>query len=374
MVNCDTSKKTVRRDDTTAATKKQQKCWFLRRFMPKMRRSTVRKMKKFAIEFGGKVCMLLPFVSFTLYVSSKSFVDFAPGSNPHSFNYKILETDTCSDLPNMTVVILAHSSPSNIERRNSLRRSWANYKLLVSQNTTLLFFMGQSHSPQVNKAVIKESELYHDIIQEDYIDSYRNMTYKFMSVIKWTVKFCSHVRYMLKIDDDVFINILALGPFLRKPEITSLLDYRSILCKTWVNEKPVRLRRKNIGKWAVSFREFHAKVYPVYCSGMFVLLSLRNAKKIFEMSMQLSYFWIDDVFMTGIVAAKLKLLHHHLPNVRPYGNPVVQFNKDNAHHLNSYHTDGNYNHIYTLWNLYQKKIHSLQMANYTSDSFTANEL
>lgn len=302
--------KTLKNDATTH----QQKC-FLRKLMPKIRRSTVRKIKKFTIDFGGRFFVLLFFVSFTWYVSSKSFVDSPPESNPHSFHYKILETDTCLDQPNMTVVILAHSSPSNIERRNSLRRSWANYKLLGSQNTSLLFFMGHSHSSQINKAIVRESALHHDIIQEDYVDSYRNMTYKFMSAIKWTIKFCSHVRYVLKVDDDVFVNIHALGPFLRKPEITSLLDYRSILCKTCVNEKPVRRQRKHFSKWVVTFREFRARVYPVYCSGMFVLLSLKNAKKIFEMSMQLSYFWIDDVFMTGIVAAKLNLLHYHLPNI-----------------------------------------------------------
>ena len=51
-----------------------------------------------------------------------------------------------------------------------------------------------------------ESETHGDILQERFEDSYRNLTIKTMLFLKWYNQKCSHIPYLLKADDDVFLN------------------------------------------------------------------------------------------------------------------------------------------------------------------------
>lgn len=39
---------------------------------------------------------------------------------------------------------------------------------------------------------------------------YRNLILKFIFVLKWMSSFCGNVKYGLKVDDDVFVNIFNL--------------------------------------------------------------------------------------------------------------------------------------------------------------------
>ena len=84
--------------------------------------------------------------------------------------------------------------------------------LQSSQMCTLLtldiYFdiLGNDTSPlQVN--VSKESDEFDDIIQEDFIDSYANLTVKSLMLLKWYTQHCHTVPYVLKTDDDVYINL-----------------------------------------------------------------------------------------------------------------------------------------------------------------------
>ena len=51
-----------------------------------------------------------------------------------------------------------------------------------------------------------ENDRYHDLLQGSFKDTYRNLTYKHITVLKWVLYYCPGVRYVLKSDDDVFVN------------------------------------------------------------------------------------------------------------------------------------------------------------------------
>lgn len=51
-----------------------------------------------------------------------------------------------------------------------------------------------------------ENDRYHDILQGSFKDTYRNMTYKHIMALKWVLYYCPEVRYVLKSDDDTFVN------------------------------------------------------------------------------------------------------------------------------------------------------------------------
>jgi len=48
------------------------------------------------------------------------------------------------------------------------------------------------------------------IVKADFQDSYRNLTYKAMSALSWISRHCNNTRYVLKTDDDAYVNMRAL--------------------------------------------------------------------------------------------------------------------------------------------------------------------
>jgi len=59
----------------------------------------------------------------------------------------------------------------------------------------------------------KEVTSFGDILEEDYLDTYHNLTLKSISILKWVNLTCftgnltSMPYHVLKVDDDVFVNI-----------------------------------------------------------------------------------------------------------------------------------------------------------------------
>ena len=94
----------------------------------------------------------------------------------------------------------------NFQERAAIRDSWASDS---NANTKVIFLLGHigndTSALQIN--VTKESEEFDDIIQEDFIDSYANLTVKSLMLLKWFKQHCEKVPYVLKTDDDVYINL-----------------------------------------------------------------------------------------------------------------------------------------------------------------------
>lgn len=45
------------------------------------------------------------------------------------------------------------------------------------------------------------------MIVEDFIDTYNNLTVKTLMLLKWVKNNCNDVTYIMKTDDDVYINM-----------------------------------------------------------------------------------------------------------------------------------------------------------------------
>lgn len=60
----------------------------------------------------------------------------------------------------------------------------------------------------------EEGRTYRDIIQEDFLDTYFNLTLKSILALKWVTQHCTGLEYFMKADDDVFINVPKLMSYL----------------------------------------------------------------------------------------------------------------------------------------------------------------
>lgn len=86
------------------------------------------------------------------------------------------------------LLMLVHSAPENFLKRNIVRETWGQQ----STDVALLFLVGSSDEHQTSLKV--ENRKYKDLIQGNFRDAYRNMTYKHVMALKWATYHCPSKR------------------------------------------------------------------------------------------------------------------------------------------------------------------------------------
>lgn len=158
--------------------------------------------------------------------------------------------------------------------------------------------MGTVQSQSLQKKIDDEEATYNDIIQGNFVDSYHNLTYKHTMALKWFSENCPHVKYLFKIDDDVFVNIPGTYGYLRSNEKdTKFLmgPYRA----------PEEVHRE--GKWNVKREEFIDNNFPEFVVGSTVIYSNDYTRDAYKQTRTTRFFWVDDVFITGLIRMQLNV-------------------------------------------------------------------
>lgn len=200
-------------------------------------------------------------------------------------------------------MIIVHSAPEHFAARQAIRSTWGSIKSLKNKKIRLIFLLGKTgnwvkDSDLVETAIFRESELFGDIVTASFVDSYKNLTYKHLMGYKWATSFCPDSTFILKSDDDAFIDIFQLFDF-----ITRTYGYKpspgTLICNVFPEgSKPVRASDKMGTKWAVSKEEYPHDIYPKYCGGLAYLVTPDVVKQILSVSDKVKLFWIDDVWVT----------------------------------------------------------------------------
>ena len=163
--------------------------------------------------------------------------------------------------------------------------------------------MGRPDNPQVINDVMKENDIYHDIVMEDFRSHYNNMTYSALGAFKWILLHCPNVRYILKSDDDVYVNVAEVINELYTKYVNSS---RFILCMLYHN-MPILRDKPWCAKWCVDRSYLPGKkYYPEYCSGSAYFFTKDIIHDMYNASLHAPYFFIDDAFVTGIIRQKVK--------------------------------------------------------------------
>jgi hypothetical protein len=149
------------------------------------------------------------------------------------------------------------------ELRNTIRKTWANRTTFPTVN--VVFILGLSVDPAVNLKVLEENERYGDIIQGDFIDAYRNLSFKSYIQWRWTTYMCKNAKFYAKQDDDVMLNTPVLVKFLNNK---SVFNPPEVSFSGQVLRGSVADRNKN-GKFYASFEEWPEPVYKTYTNGPF---------------------------------------------------------------------------------------------------------
>jgi hypothetical protein len=228
--------------------------------------------------------------------------DFTQLIDLKTFHFLKNVPSACNQSNHLLVII--HSAPQNIEKRSAIRDTWG----AKSNNfSNVIFMLGYTSDLKIQKILDEEQSKYNDIVQGNFIDKYRNITYKHVMALKWIYYYCnSDIKYILKSDDDVFINMPNLISF-----IPTLPTSKLIFCDVIYN---ARVKRTWRSKWRVSYKEYASRTYPNYCAGWAILYSRDMIHRLYSESQKHPFFWVDDVLLTGILAKKLKIKHFAAAN------------------------------------------------------------
>ncbi|KAK2492330.1 hypothetical protein MC885_010553 [Smutsia gigantea] len=126
------------------------------------------------------------------------------------------------------LLILVCTAPDNLNQRNAIRASWGGLRKVRGLRVQTLFLLGEPSRVPTQRShendLAQESATQGDILQAAFLDSYRNLTLKTLSGLNWADKHCPMARYILKTDDDVFVNV---------PELVSELVRRGGRWEQW---------------------------------------------------------------------------------------------------------------------------------------------
>ena len=98
-------------------------------------------------------------------------------------------------------VIFVHISCDNFYDRRLIRETWGghmNTSSTLSHSFKTLFVLGMpANRDQVKQKVIEqEATAFQDIIQYDFIDHYRNLTYKHILTLRWITQNCPQAQFI----------------------------------------------------------------------------------------------------------------------------------------------------------------------------------
>ena len=211
-----------------------------------------------------------------------------------SSKYKetLITNRTCSQHYNLIIVV--SSAPGHWQRRNYIRKTWAFDRAFKARWTTV-FLIGQARTQDQSKSLLEEDEFHGDLVRGEFYDHYWNLTLKLQMGFEWATRYCSF-SFLLKTDDDVFVNSAKLVSFLSRPTTPREKLYRGQLYKN----APVQ----RAGKWKVTKEEYSADRYPDFCPGLGILLSNDAVFALVKTFPVLPFYRLEDVYV-GLLADKI---------------------------------------------------------------------
>lgn len=226
--------------------------------------------------------------------------------NLKKFRYMLTPGHKCEFRERTTnfsrVLVLVKSAPDHQRLRRWLRLLMNDTIGILSNNVKMFFLLG--YSRELNNDIRSESEKYDDIIQKNFIDSYRNLTYKTQMAYEWASMYCSSADFVLFQDDDFFANIKNVVEFLSEQLTPEELFTGHVV------EAGSTVIRDRASKWFVSNIAFSNNMFPAYFPGGSYIASSQIVERLSFAFPFVPVIPVDDVYV-GLVSSKLGITMKH---------------------------------------------------------------
>ncbi len=273
----------------------------------------------------------LPTFSYDLASLSDQFARLKPYANHEYGNYRscnhcstfnitfaITNQDFCSTTDDIYLLILVLSHPNNIERRNAIRNTWGAVSEHEGKSIKTVFLLGLNEAekalyagvpnkPYVDIKVEAESRTYKDLIVINMADHYTWLTNKSIAGLSWASSYCNRAQFLLKTDDDCYNNPNRYINFLSSSWLPP--GFIGGCCFTGLPD------RNHDSKWYTDPVDFSDMYFPVYCGGPAYIMPLRTTNNILNAAVNVPYFTMEDIFITGFCREAARIPYIQIPGV-----------------------------------------------------------
>ncbi|XP_063831387.1 beta-1,3-galactosyltransferase 5-like [Ostrinia nubilalis] len=244
---------------------------------------------------------LFAFISLCIWILWSTNIDMNNTLLLRKSNYDFMNKNLinpantiCDEKPFLAIIVTSYVG--HVELRSAHRRAMP-AGLLKSMNAIRIFLLAKIPPNEkyiTQEAIQSEQEIYGDILQGSFLENYRNLTYKHLMGLNWASNVC-RPTYILKVDDDIVFNINSTHKFIK-----SLSVKENLLVGYMLNNTKPRRNKEN--KWYVTQEEYVWNDYPPYLSGWYYIATSDVAARLCEEALYIPPFWIDDIYITGILS------------------------------------------------------------------------
>ncbi|XP_038858792.1 beta-1,3-galactosyltransferase 2-like [Salvelinus namaycush] len=272
--------------------------------------------------------------------------------NAQPYRYILNQPFKCRDRTPFLVLLIA-AEPGQADARNAIRQTWGNESVAMGLTFVRLFLLGlgRSSDSYTQTAIEEESRVHNDIIQQDYQDTYYNLTIKTLMGINWVASHCPQAHYVMKTDSDMFVNTEYLIQKLLKPELPPRQSYF-----TGYLMRGYAPNRNKDSKWYMPPELYPSERYPIFCSGTGYVFSGDMAERIYQASLSIRRLHLEDVYV-GICLAKLRIDPTPPPNEFLFNHWRVSYSSCKYSHLITSH-QFQPNELVKYWNHLQSNKHN----------------
>ncbi|KAG8147715.1 hypothetical protein E2320_022623 [Naja naja] len=230
----------------------------------------------------------------------EQFIDTLLQPSPNAFP---LSPSPCA-LTTPWLLVLVPSAPGHAARRAAVRRSWGGARVAGGHSVHTVFTVGLPGDVAQQAALEREAAEHGDLLQARFADTYRNLTLKTLAMLGWATTRCPTARFLLKADDDMFLNLPALVRHLQQlaGPPAAYLGY------VYSHVAPIHNPHS---RHYVPTLLYPEPAFPPYCSGSAYVLSAPAAAAVLGAARLLPLLPVEDVFV-GLCTHHAGIAPHHL--------------------------------------------------------------
>uniref|UniRef100_A0A1A9W6C0 Hexosyltransferase n=1 Tax=Glossina brevipalpis TaxID=37001 RepID=A0A1A9W6C0_9MUSC len=224
--------------------------------------------------------------------------------NLSDFKY-LLEPEVCQNHKRellALLIITSYAGHDNLRAAHRQAISQAKLSALGLQRVFLLAAIPPQEHFIAQSQLINEQQRFGDLLQGNFLEAYRNLSYKHVMGLQWSSStHCKKAKFIIKIDDDIIYDVFQIKRYLESLEVSKAGIAKSANFLAGYVLKNKAVIRNQANKWYVSPEEYSKNQYPDYLSGWLYITNSRTAQRLVYYSYETPIFWIDDLWLTGIV-------------------------------------------------------------------------
>lgn len=228
------------------------------------------------------------------YKIYKNYVKHAMFSDVYQPQFLIENRRLCDRRSKIFVFI--NTRVNNTRARQAIRESYL--KDLLENNIPYGFLLSNPEDRRAMRSINDENDKFKDLIVLESKETYYHLTLKTAHLLQWAAHNCPASAYIVKMDDDVYVNVARLLQVLDGPR------NHTVLGKVCTNCVPVRggslgtaLR---LYSNVVTLRHSPLTRFPPFAMGPAYVITADVIPLLLEAAQEMAYFSYEDVFWTGL--------------------------------------------------------------------------